>query len=37
MILQIYSNTEVWWIRGPGLDQTPMSPVATEPDGPQKR
>ena len=28
---------EARWVRGPGSDRTPMSPVRTEPDGPQKR
>ena len=28
---------EVRWVWGPGSDRTPVSPVRTEPDGPQKR
>ena len=30
-------NREVRWVRCPGSDRTPVSPVRTEPDGPQKR
>ena len=31
------NNREVRWVRGPGLERAPVSPVRTESDGPQKR
>ena len=34
---QNYIIREVRWVRGPDSDRTPVSPVRTEPDEPQKR
>ena len=31
------NNREVRWVRGPGRNRTPVNPVQTESDGPQKR
>ena len=35
--LSLTNVREVRWVRGPGSDRTPVSPVRTEPDGSQKK